>query len=1010
MAKKKQTRHHKQTQERAIARPEVPTDSKPGFCVVGIGASAGGLDAFERFFRICPVDLGMALVLLQHLDPVHESLLTEILQRSTKMPVVEAIDQVRVEPNHVYVIPPNRDMEIRGGVLCLSVPDRPRGQRMPIDSFLRSLAHDQAERSIGVILSGTGTDGTLGLRAIDEAGGLCLVQEPSSAKFAGMPNSAIASGCATHIVKVEEMPGLLHAVTQQPLVLRSGPSTWPVDSVRGLEQILLQVRSGCGHDFSHYKKSTIFRRIHRRMGQLNISDLMVYSQHLTTHPAEIALLFKELLINVTSFFRDPEAFEVLKQTILPSLLAHKPDHYGFRVWVAGCATGEEAYSIAILLQELLDERLDKQLVDFSYQIFATDLDDDAITVARTGCYPPSIAADVTPKRLRRFFVQEDAGYKVKKEIRERVIFAVQNVIKDPPFTKLDLLSFRNVMIYLEPELQSRLIPTLHYALRPKGVLFLSASESITNHPELFSALDRRWKMYQANPTVSAFSSLRTIERAYPHNTASSMVNSVVTSEPKTNHIAELSQRALLKFYAPAAVTTDLAGHILYVHGDTGKYLRPAPGPVTTDVVEMAREGLQLELRTAIHRAASEGQPTLHREALIPTEVGLTSVRFGVRLLSIHKGGASGEEKLLLLTFQDGPEELRPESKKSPKTRSARQLQSGRIEQLERELAYAKESLQVTQEEHQASTEELHSMNEELQSANEELQSSNEEMETSREEMQSLNEELLTANAELNTKIEQLGGIQNDMKNLFESISSGILFLDHHLLIRRYTRGAVKVFRLIAADVGRPLGDIKSNIEGDDLLGELQAVLDSLIPREREVRTLDGNWYLARIQPYRTLDNVIEGVVLSFTEVTAFKLASESVRRSEAMLGAAQEIAHLGSWELDVGAGLVHCSGEMFKIMDQPAADTTVSVKKFLDICSEAERERVTSALNASVETGQPFDIRYRVIWQDGTERDVHSRARVIADAKGRVTRLIGSTLDLTETILSLGLLRNDRQT
>ena len=1015
MAKKESTRTlHKRSRRRATAESTDPIAERADFCVVGIGASAGGLDALERFFRRCPADLGMALVLLQHLDPVHASLLTEIIQRSTDMPVVEALDQVRVEPNHVYVIPPNREMEIKGGMLHLSVPNLPRGQRMPIDSFLRSLAVDLADRSIGVILSGSGTDGTLGLRAIHGAGGICLVQEPSTAKFAGMPQSAISAGYATHIVPVEAMPDILRSWTHQPFLPRTLHPTVPVDfaidlnSVSSQNQILLQVRSATGHDFSLYKKSTILRRIIRRMEQLHIADLTAYSQYLTTHSAEVVLLFKELLINVTSFFRDPEAFLLLQQTILPSLLEHKPDHYVFRVWVAGCATGEEAYSIAILLQELLDERLDQQRVDFSFQIFATDLDEDAITVARAGSYPPNIAQDVTPNRLRRFFVQDDAGYRVKKGIREKVIFAVQNVIKDPPFTKLDLLSFRNVMIYLEPELQSRLIPTLHYALRPKGVLFLSASESITKHPELFSALDRRWKFYQANPVVSSSACVRTREPAYTHSPASSTASTLVTSQPKTYNIAELSQRALLKFYAPAAVTTDLTGNILYVHGDTGRYLRPAPGPVTTDVVEMAREGLQPELRAAIHRAASEGQPTLNREVQIKTDDGLCSVRFGVRLLPVHGGSSTSEEVLLLLTFQDGREESLAAAKKRHKTRAAPPVSSGQIEHLERELAYAKESLQVTLEDQQASTEELRSTNEELQSANEELQSSNEEMETSREEMQSLNEELLTTNAELTTKIEQLGGIQNDMKNLFDSISSGILFLDHHLFIRRYTRGAVKVFRLIDADVGRPLEDIKSNLEGDDLLDELQAVLDTLIPREREVRTMDGSWYLARIQPYRTLDNVIEGVVLSFTEVTAFKLASESVRRSEAMLATAQEIAHLGSWELDVAAGLVHCSGEMFKILDYPAVDAPVPLVKLLGVLSAAERERVTAAIKASVETGLPFDIRYRITRQNGTQRDVHSRARVIADSQGRVTRLIGSTLDITETMLSLGSLHNDR--
>ncbi|MEI8029605.1 MAG: chemotaxis protein CheB, partial [Comamonadaceae bacterium] len=446
--------------------------------IVGIGASAGGLEAFEAFFRACPVDSGLAFVLVPHLDPGHESLLTEILQRSTSMPVVQAIDQVAVAPNHVYVIPPNREMAILSGVLQLSVPEQVRGQRMPIDGFLRSLAEDQAERAIGIILSGTATDGTLGLRAILGAGGVCMVQEPATAKYDGMPQSAINAGYATHILPVEQMPVMLLEMTRQAVYRQRVPSVVTEKVQSGLNQILLQLRASTGHDFSLYKKSTIGRRIQRRMAQHAIEDEKVYARLLKENPAETQLLFRELLINVTSFFRDPEAFVALKGTILPTLLQGKPPGYDFRVWVAGCASGEEAYSIAIVLLELLEETRARHEQELSIQIYATDLDDEAIATARAGRYPPNIAQDVTPERLRRFFTKDDAGYKVKKDIRDLVVFAVQNVIKDPPFTKLDLLSCRNLMIYLEPELQNRLIPNFHYALRPNGVLFLSTSESI----------------------------------------------------------------------------------------------------------------------------------------------------------------------------------------------------------------------------------------------------------------------------------------------------------------------------------------------------------------------------------------------------------------------------------------------------------------------------------------------------------------------------------------------------
>ncbi len=617
-----------------------------GFPIIGIGASAGGLEAFEAFFHACPMDSGMAFVLVPHLDPGHQSLLTEILQRSTAMPVVEAMDQVAVEPNRVYVIPPNREMSILNGVLLLSVPEQARGQRMPIDGFLRSLAEDQAERAIGIILSGTATDGTLGLRAILGAGGVCMVQDPATAKYDGMPQSAISSGYATHVLLVEQMPAMLLELNKTSVFRRKLPAIVPDKAPSGLHQVLLQVRSRTGHDFSLYKKSTIGRRIERRMAQHGIEDMVVYARYLKTNPAEARLLFNELLINVTSFFRDPEAFVALKEAVLPTLLAGKPADYSFRVWVAGCATGEEAYSIAMVLQELMDELRERRVQEPRIQIYATDLDEDAIIVARSGSYPPNIVQDVTPERLRRFFTKDEAGYRIKKEIREMVVFAVQNVIKDPPFTKLDLLSFRNLMIYLEPELQNRLIPTFHYALKPDGVLFLSSSESINSHPELFLALDRKWKFYHArHATATArLPATGALPRAVE---ASGKPVEVAFDKPKAANIAELSNRALLQTYAPASVTTDARGNILYVNGDTGRYLRPAPGLLSTNIVDMAREGLQLELRSALLHASAESAPTLNREVAVKTNGGFSQVNISIRRLPSGAG-----ENLLLVSFQD----------------------------------------------------------------------------------------------------------------------------------------------------------------------------------------------------------------------------------------------------------------------------------------------------------------------------------------------------------------------
>ena len=876
----------KQAPRGGVVVDDSPETVVADFPIVGIGASAGGLEAFERFFRACPVDTGMAFVLVSHLDPGHESMLTEILQRTTAMPVAQALDQTRVEPNRVYIIPPNREMSMLNRVLHLSMPELAHGQRMPIDAFLRSLAEDQAAKAIGIVLSGTASDGTQGLRAILGVGGICMVQEPSTAKYDGMPKSAIEAGCATHILPVEKMPALLQVVAKQSALRLRLPAILTDESVSGMNQILLQVRRGTGHDFSHYKESTLSRRIERRMAKHNITSAAVYARYLKENRAEVQALFHELLINVTSFFRDPDAFVALKKTILPPLLAGKPEGYTFRVWVAGCATGEEVYSIAMVFLELMDEIKARHERELNIQIYATDIDDDAIAMARVGRYSPKIAQDVTPERLRRFFTKDqsnDGGYKIRKQLRNVVVFAVHNVANDPPFTKLDLLSCRNLLIYLDAELQSRLIPIFHYALKPDGVLFLSSSESITNHTEMFSALDRTWKFYRAMHTQATKSLAiggRRLQGAWVGGRTAAAAEISRPKAGSAGSVGELSHRALLQTYAPASVTTDTMGNILFVHGDTGRYLRPAPGPVSNNVIKMAREGLQMALRGAILDAANKAAPTLDREISMKADGHLTSVSFSVRLLP-GQHAAAGGEPLLLVSFQDAAGSGQPAHKPAAKQGRGKGLRKESppsaeavlIGELERELADAKASLQATLEEQQVTNEELQSTNEELQSTNEELQSSNEELATSAEELQSANEEAITVNSELNARVEQLSGMQNDIKNLLDSVTAATLFLDNKLVIRRYTPEAAKLYHLIATDVGRSISDITSNIEGEDLIPMIRSVIDTLIPREREVRTIDGEWYLARAQPYRTLDNVIAGAVLTCTNVTDFKLVS-----------------------------------------------------------------------------------------------------------------------------------------
>ncbi len=835
-----------------------------GFPVVGLGASAGGLDAFEQFFQQMPAESGMAFVLIQHLDPTHDSILSQILQRITKMQVIEAQDQMEISPNHIYVIPPNRDMAIFHGRLQVSMPIEPRSHRLPIDTFMRSLAEDVGENSIGIVFSGTGTDGTLGLRAILGVGGISLVQAPETAKFNGMPNSAIQAGYATHIAPSEKMPRILLEDIRRLNIHNDAATKLEVN---GISRILMMLRSGLGHDFSQYKKTTITRRVERRMSIHNIDNTEVYTRYLKEHPAEMQLLFKELLINVTSFFRDPEMFLELKQNVLPKLLEGKPDDYVFRVWIAGCATGEEAYTLAILLRELMDDTHR----EIRTQIYATDLDDDAIALARAGIYLPNIVQDVSPERLRRFFIKVENGYRVKKEIREMVVFAVQNVIKDPPFTKLDMLSCRNLMIYLEPVLQNKLIPVFHYSLKPGGVLIVSPSESIGNHTEMFDSINRKLKLYRAIHSEASAKRLVQGGLSWASNSMNKLPDTIVKKHREIN-VTELARRILLQVYAPASVVTDLQGNILYVHGDTGRYLRPAPGQATLNVIEMAREGLQPELRAAIYLAVTESIPTINKELSVKTNGHFSFVSFSLR----RQANVDLSEGVLLISFQNIAIEPVKRKQRIRTTESSAQL---RIVALEKELANVKETLQAAIEAQQVTAEEMLSSNEEMQSTNEEMQSTNEELETSKEELQSVNEELITVNAELQTKIEQLSDMQNDMKNLLDNVNVGIIFLDSQMHIRRFTREATSTYRLAQSDVGRHLGDIKTNLLCDDLLTHAQNVLDSLIPYEVEIRDTNAAWCLVHIQPYRSLDNVIDGVVLTFTDITS---RVESIAMHEAL--------------------------------------------------------------------------------------------------------------------------------
>ena len=782
------------------------------------------------------------------------------------MPVVEATDGMRLAPNHVYLSTPGRTLAMLQGVLHVMDHESDGRVALPIDYFFRSLAEDQGDRAIGVILSGTGTDGTLGLKAIKAHAGMTMAQEVQSAKYAGMPESAIRSGAVDYVrpagSMVEQIRAFLTGVASRDAERLAGESP-------ALGRIFVALRDRTGHDFSVHKASTSRRRIERRMNVHQIGTIEEYLRYLQINPQEADALFRELLIGVTSFFRDPAAFDSLAGSGLPKLLDPRPDGSDVRVWVPGCSTGEEAYSLAILLREYLGG----QERSLRVQIFATDLDLAAIETARAGVYPSGIASDVTAERLRRWFVQEDGHYRVKKDIRDLVIFAPHDLLTDPPFTKLDLLSCRNLLIYLESRAQRRLMPLFHYALRPGGLLFLGASESVDQHENLFSTVDRKWKIFRR---VNA---RRQVLDAFPIGRGKTRPVEAPPAERRevaeAPALATLVERMLLTRSGHSGVVVNKRGETLYVAGRAGEYLEPAAGEPPHRLVRMAREDLRRDLTAVLRESAKTADEAVRRGVRVGMNGGTRFVNIAVTPIT-ESGPLRG---LFLVTFEAapgaGPRRLAGQDRRP--ARSARPTAKTLLD----ELRDTKRRLQHSLEETQAYNEELTSANEELQSANEELQSGNEELETGREEMQSLNEELATVNAELRAKVDDLADAQSDLQNLLNSTDTATIFLDADLNIKRFTPAARAVANLIASDVGRPLSDIASKLEGPPLMDDAREVLHSLISRSREIRSQEGTWYLMRALPYRTVTNTIGGVILTFSDVTAIKQAEAVLREAQA---------------------------------------------------------------------------------------------------------------------------------
>jgi len=1002
---------------KVVEAPEAPAIPPASFPIVGIGASAGGLAAFEAFFSGMPAeaDPGMAFILVQHLAPDHKSILTDLIRRYTRMQVFEVEDGVQVLPNCAYIIPPNRDMAFLNGTLQLLEPSAPRGQRLPIDFFFRSLAHDQRERAIGIVLSGTGSDGTLGVRAIKGEGGMVMAQNPESTEYDGMPRNAIATGLVDFELPPAEMPAQLISYVALAFGKPPRSATVPTPKVESaLKKIFVLLRSQVGQDFSGYKPSTIHRRIERRMAVHQIETMDGYVRYLQQTPAEVEALFRDLLIGVTSFFRDPEAFKVLEEEILPKLFTGKSASQVIRVWVPGCATGEEAYSLAILLAE----RQEAMKQNFKVQVFATDIDGRAIAAARIGLYSASIASDLTPERLARFFAPEPGStneppgaYRIHKNIRDMLIFSEQAVIKDPPFSKLDLISCRNLLIYMGGELQKKLIPLFHYALNPGGFLFLGTSETVGEAMDLFSVLDRKAKLYQRKDEFHSAQRMATA-RFLPPMTATDHAPPYSTGKnaPIKLPLRELTEAALLQQVAPVGALVNAQGDILYLHGRTGMYLEPPPGEAgVSNILKMAREGLKRDLTMALHKAAGTREIVCCPGLRVKTNGDFTAVNLTVRpivpaLVALTQGKPvmATETPLFLVILQDAPP-VEPVSSPggltSPTVADSNDSamdSDTRIAGLKQELRAKEEYLQTANEELETSNEELKSSNEEMQSVNEELQSTNEELETSKEELQSVNEELATVNAELQTKVADLSRANNDMNNLLAGTGIATVFVDHALRILRFTPAATRIINLSLSDVGRPVSHIVCNLIGYDRLPtDVQTVLDTLVPKEITVQTAESKWYTMRILPYRTLENVIEGAVITFVDITRSKKIEEALGDDQVRLRLALEAAGAGTWEWDLRSNENRWSDQVWRLYGLTLNSCLPSYDNWLQSVHPDDRREVAALVTNAALHGDDLMVEWRVNNPDGPERRLLSRARPERGEQGAVIRYLGVVIDIT---------------
>ncbi len=848
------------------SRPDDPSPTR----IVGVGASAGGLAALEQFLSRVPPASGLAYVVVQHLDPTHKAMLAELLQRATTMPVREAAEALRVQPDTVYVIAPNTELTVTRGVLHAAFPAERRGLRLPIDVLFSSLARDLGERAIGVVLSGMGSDGTLGLQAIKTQGGLTLAQQPGSAEFDSMPSSAIAAGAADIVGVPADLPQRILQVVAGGREEATPPGCDGAHDAPALRSIIEQLHARSRHDLSLYKSSTLRRRIDRRLGVHGLASMAAYDTYVRENPEELDLLFKEMLIGVTGFFRDPAVWQDVKDTVLPELLADCPDGARLRAWVAGCSTGEEAYSLAMLFAEVCDAT--PGAGERTLQIFATDLSADAIALARKGVYPATIRTDVTAERMARFFSPHGEGFIVDKRIREMVLFAQHDVILDPPFTKLDMVCCRNLMIYFSAPLQRRLVPLFHYGLRPGGILLLGESETVGAAQSLFVPLRPKSRLYRRSEAPTDAVALDFPIRRHVSVRPSSLETRMMDPSLAPANLQSTADRVLLQEFSPPALLVNDRGDIVYISGRTGRYLEPAAGKANWNIHVMARPGIRTQIAAGLRQAQAQKQAIELR--------GLRLEDDAHHLLDVTIKLIQQPQALAGLSMIVFREILAPLAGKSQRKGSARGVDPSAGDELERaleEIRALRQEMRASEEELQSANEELQSTNEELQSTNEELQSANEELTTSKEEAQSMTEELQTINNELQSKLDDLALAQSDMQNLLNSTDIATLFLDRDLNVRRFTDKIARIVHLREGDIGRPLSDLATTLIYPELQADTKETLRTLAFCEKQIATTDGRWFSVRIMPYRTLANVIDGAVITFVDITTAKQLESRLR-------------------------------------------------------------------------------------------------------------------------------------